>query len=265
MVDHSAGDAPPPAAVAYVRDLLDGFGAAWFLCGGWAADAWLGRQTRDHDDVDVAVFHHDHAAIVEHLAGWALVAHDPNVADDTTEQWHGRQLDRPAHVHVPALAGPLATSKTLAHADFEFEFILVDGTDSDWILNADHGIRVPREHGIRLSPWGVPAAAPEIVLFVKAGGNLPATEAEAGTAIRPRDEQDFFALLPVLSAAERLWLRKSLGAVHPGHPGSSTLGSDIRAVGPEVPCHERAGGSVVCAGWLVVRRSSATSRRPVVG
>jgi hypothetical protein len=37
LVDHSAGDIPE--AVGYVRELLDGFGADWFLCGGWAADA----------------------------------------------------------------------------------------------------------------------------------------------------------------------------------------------------------------------------------
>jgi len=53
MDDHSSP--PVPDAVAYVRDLLAGFGATWFLCGGWAADAWLGRQTRDHFDVDISV------------------------------------------------------------------------------------------------------------------------------------------------------------------------------------------------------------------
>ena len=87
-----------------MRDLLAGLGRPWFLCGGWASDAWLGRQTREHGDVDIAVLHHDQRAIFEHLAGWALVAHDPNVADNTTESWNGRHLDLPAHIHVPRRA-----------------------------------------------------------------------------------------------------------------------------------------------------------------
>lgn len=33
---------PIPEPVAYVRDLLHGFGHPWLLSGGWAADAWLG-------------------------------------------------------------------------------------------------------------------------------------------------------------------------------------------------------------------------------
>jgi hypothetical protein len=210
MVYHTgdpAPAAPVPDAVRYVRDLLDGFGADWFLCGGWAADAWLGRQTRDHGDVDVAVFHHDHAAILEHLAGWALVAHDPNVPDDTSEQWTGRWLDPPAHVHVPRPGSSLATSTALTHAEFEFEFILVEGTERHWILDTARGVTVPRERGIRPSPWCVPTAAPEIVLLVKACGGM-----------RPRDEHDFFALLPVLTTGQRSWLRESLEAVRHDHP-----------------------------------------------
>src|SRR2546423_12293813 len=115
---------PVPDAVAYVRDLLVGFARPWFLCGGWAADAWLGRRTRDHGDVDIAVFHHDQRAVLAHMAGWTLVGHDPNVPDDTKEPWNGRRLDMPAHIHVPGAA-------------FEFEFLLNEGTANDWILYRD--------------------------------------------------------------------------------------------------------------------------------
>src|SRR5690349_1747396 len=71
MVDRSAQQAatPVPEAVGYVRDLLTGFGPSWSLCRGWAGDAWLGRQTRDHGDVDIAVFHRDQRAIFEHFRG----------------------------------------------------------------------------------------------------------------------------------------------------------------------------------------------------
>src|SRR5688500_6169036 len=132
MIDPASRAGPVPEPVAYVRDLLAGFDAPWFLCGGWAADAWLGRETRQHVDVDIAVFHHDQRVIFEHLAGWALVGHDPNVPGDTSQPWDGRRLDLPAHIHVPTVASPLSTSATARHSRFEFEFLLSERSGDEW-------------------------------------------------------------------------------------------------------------------------------------
>jgi len=189
---------PPP--LEYVRDLLRGMQTPWFLCGGWAADAWLGRETRRHGDVDIAVVHTDQRAIFEHLPGWALVGHDPHVPDDTTQQWDGRRLDLPAHIHVPTPKSPLATSATLNHSAFEFEFILVERADPDLIL--------------RPQPWGLPTLAPEAVLLHKAGD------------LRSRDEDDFLALLPTLTGAQLSWLCESLSQKHPEHPWLARIGGD---------------------------------------
>jgi hypothetical protein len=232
MVDPLSPETVPavPEAVGYVRDLLHGFDRPWFLCGGWAVDAWLGRQTRDHWDVDIAVFHHDQHAIFEHFRGWALVAHAPDVADDTTEPWNGRQLDLPAHVHVPRLTSPLATSSSTSssatHTAFEFEFLLVERSGHDWILNRDPYITVPLQSCTRQSSWQLPAETAEVVLFYKAGGDLTRAEVAArDEVVRPQDEQDFDALLPILTGAQRSWLRESLGRVRPHHPWLTHLGS----------------------------------------
>jgi hypothetical protein len=215
-----------PQAVAYVRDLLDRFRPRWFLCGGWAIDAWLGRQTRDHGDVDIAVLHHDQHAIFEHFAGWALVGHDPNVADDTREPWNGRRLDPPAHVHVPTTASALSTSTAVPHAAFEFEFLLVESSDHAVILNRELRLTVALNDVVREASWGLPAVAPEIVLFFKTGGDMTARQAGAQPATtRPRDDQDFFEVLPTLSGAQRAWLREALGTARCGHPWLTRLGS----------------------------------------
>lgn len=217
---------PVPESIAYVRDLLLGFGPSWFLCGGWAVDAWLGQQTRDHWDVDIAVFHHDQRAIFEQFTGWALVGHDPNVADDTTEPWNGRHLDLPAHIHVPKLGSPLATSTTATHTAFEFEFLLNERSDHAWVLNSERRIHVPLDRCARQPAWGLPTAPPEVVLFFKAGGNLTAAELKTHSGgLRPRDEQDFFTLQPTLTEAQRSWLRESLAKVLPAHPWLAHLGS----------------------------------------
>jgi hypothetical protein len=209
---HSQVSAPPPA-VAYVRDLLHSLAAPWLLSGGWAADAWLGRQTREHQDVDITVFQEDQRAVFEHLAGWALVAHDTTVPAESTQQWDGRRLDLPAHVHAPASNSALSTLPALTHAAYAFEFLLNGRTERTWVLNPEAGITVPIEMSTGRSPWGVPTAPPEIVMFFKAGAHVPAVRTP-----RDRDEQDFFALLPVLTDPARTWLSDSIALVRPDHP-----------------------------------------------
>jgi hypothetical protein len=220
MDGHSPGTATcVPRPVAYVRDLLDGLDAPWFLCGGWAADAWLGRQTRDHLDVDISVLHHDQRAIFEHFSGWALVGHDPNVPDATTEPWNGRQLDLPAHVHVPRRESELSTSPTATHSEFEFEFLLNAGSDGQCVLHPELDVAVPLERCVQRSGWGLPTAAAEVILFFKAGGDLTVAGIRAADRLfRDRDEQDFFALLPTLTGVQRSWLRESVGKIRPTHP-----------------------------------------------
>jgi hypothetical protein len=114
----------------------------------------------------------------------------------------------------------------VTHSAFEFEFLLNERSDHGWVLNRELDIATPLDRCTGPSSWGLPTATPEVVLFYKAGGNLTAAEREAcsGTP-RPRDEQDFFALLPTLTGAQRAWLRESLAAVQPAHPWLTYLGS----------------------------------------
>jgi Aminoglycoside-2''-adenylyltransferase len=225
----SSSPGPPasavPAAVAYVRDVLRDLGVSWLLSGGWAVDAWLGRQTREHSDVDITVFHDDQRAVFEHLSDWALVAHDPSVADDTTEQWNGRHLDLPAHIHVPTTDSSLSTSPARTHSAYEFEFLLNGREGHSWVLNPQAAITVALDASTRLSAWGVPTAPPEVVIFFKAGAHLTAAEIANSSAAprRPRDEQDFLALRPALTDASRAWLHQSIAAARPQHPWLSYL------------------------------------------
>jgi hypothetical protein len=202
-----------PVPVAYVRDLLDGLAAPWFLCGGWAVDAWLGRQTREHGDVDIALLHEDQHAVFTHFAGWTLVGHDPNVPDDTDEPWTGRRLDPPAHIHVPTAASPLAGAAGTTRARYEFEFLLNGRAGRDLVVDPDLRITLPLKECARESPWGVPTLAPEIVLFFKGRGGQ-----------RPRDQRDFEALLPTLTPVERAWLANSLRQDRADHAWLPLLG-----------------------------------------
>ena len=39
-----------------VASLMRGFEPDWFIAGGWAIDLYLEKQTRLHDDIEIAIF-----------------------------------------------------------------------------------------------------------------------------------------------------------------------------------------------------------------
>ncbi|MBK7126671.1 MAG: hypothetical protein IPH65_12265 [Dehalococcoidia bacterium] len=88
-----------PEPVARVAALMSAYPFPWALCGGWAVDSWLGRVTREHADLDIAVFESDQRALLEHLAEWNLIAHDED-EPQAIEPWTGRTLVLPAHLHA---------------------------------------------------------------------------------------------------------------------------------------------------------------------
>jgi hypothetical protein len=171
---------------------MAGFDGAWFLCGGWAVDAWLGRQSREHHDIDIAVFEDDLPALFDQLAGWQLIAHD-TVESDAEDPWDGRRLILPAHIHARR------------EGEVELDFQVNQRSGSDWVLSQERNFTIDVQRCAGMSRWGVPALAPELVLFYKAGET------------RPQDEQDFVAMLGSLDAAQRSWLRGAIATVHPGH------------------------------------------------
>ena len=197
---------------------------AWALAGGWAVDAWLGRVTRDHLDVDIAVSVNDHQALLEHFAGWQLIGHDEGMTNQGgAELWDGRPLVLPAHIHArsPEASGPLperfdeAGARVVFPEDgFWLDICLVERSpDGDWVLNAEPRVAVPLAECIRQSGWGLPTVAPEVILFYK-------LTMYVGTKnhLRPHDEADFAALLPLLSD-QREWLRGAVTRVYVGeHP-----------------------------------------------
>src|SRR3989442_4627831 len=89
---------PTFGPVLEVARLMQGFPHPWYIAGGWAVDLYLGRETREHDDIDVVILRKDQFELQRYLTDWAFV----KVVDGQRLPWTDRErLHLPVHeVHA---------------------------------------------------------------------------------------------------------------------------------------------------------------------
>jgi len=81
-----------------------------------------------------------------------------------------------------------------------------------WICRRDERLRMRYSELIRFTPGGIPYVRPDVTLLFKARHSA-----------EEKNESDFAAALPLLTGAERAWLREALALVHPGHEWGNRL------------------------------------------
>jgi lincosamide nucleotidyltransferase A/C/D/E len=81
------------ADVCEFLDLAVSLGVELWLDGGWAVDAWLGRQTRPHADVDIVIESRDLATLVGALRERGY----DDVPRDDTRAWNFVLGDKDGH------------------------------------------------------------------------------------------------------------------------------------------------------------------------
>lgn len=183
-----------PLSVDEAGAVFAPLGIAWWVAGGEAIDLFVGRSTRAHGDLDLAMLRRDVDRLRILGGEW-----DVHIArDGRLTQWDGELLADDMHQFWVRRMGARA---------WAFE-VLLEYTDGDeWLFRRDHRVRRPiREIG-RQASSGVPVLAPEICLLYKAAH----TDWE-------RNALDFEVTAPLLSGEERKWLRHSLDMAAPGHP-----------------------------------------------
>ncbi len=174
-----------------VITLLADFPVSWHLCGGWAIDAFLGRETREHSDIEIGIDReHQH-----HIHAFFPAAEIFKIVDREILPWDGERIDLPWHqviIRQPNL--------------HEFEFFLNEIDGDLWRSRKRPSLTVPAATLWTRSPWGCNVVAPEIQLLFKS------------TYHRPKDDHDFEAVRPHLSPARVAWLREILRTYRPGDP-----------------------------------------------
>ena len=187
-VDLDAWDSWTPREAALHLARLE---APWYVAAGWALDLFLGRRTREHDDLEIGVPAHRFAEVRDALEDFELVVVGDGKAWPTTES----TLATHRQTWVRERAG----------APWRLDVFREPWDDDVWVLARDPRIRLSAASLIAYTAEGIPYARPDVVLLLKAN------------ASRPKDEIDFATTVPHLDAAQRAWLREALALVHPGH------------------------------------------------
>jgi hypothetical protein len=194
-----------PLSPQEVGTLLSSLSVPWWIAGGWALDLYLGRQTRDHDDIDVQILRRDQRAVRASLAAWDLQAALPRPRPESWpfRPWRlGEEIDPRIHDIWcrPAKSAP-----------WRVQLMLADSDGADWLYRRDPRLRRPLARLGCRSADGLPYIAPEVQLLFKAKGP------------REKDEADFARVVPHMAPARRQWLRTSLALVQPEHPWIGAL------------------------------------------
>lgn len=202
------------------RDLLRNADFSWAVCGGFALELFLDRQTRVHDDIDICVFEEDRERIVRYMLreNWDVYEFRGQgkvrpIADPAASE-SGRNLmllrEKCELVKFyPCDNGDLYHQffhtgvRDLNYLDFLFNTVI----DKWFLTNGEWNIE--REvSGAILHREGIPYLAPEIVLLYKSA--------------RWADEKnrlDYAQAYSRLSQEQKAWLHNSLQVCYPqGHP-----------------------------------------------
>jgi hypothetical protein len=184
----------------FAATVMNSFEQTWCIAGGWAIDLWLGRATRDHKDVEVAVLREDQIALRDFLREWKF---------NLVTKGHLKTLRRDDRQMVMLPIHQLHAADARGR---KLEFLLNESDSVDWLYRRDARIRWPLDQWIVRGGFGVPVIAPHIALLYKS------------KSPRPQDELDLRSSLPKLDSELREWLAQAIRLSDPKHgwiPGLS--------------------------------------------
>lgn len=180
---------PPTRISSLMRD----FKPNWFIAGGWAVDLFLGKQTRPHRDIEIAIFRNDQLELQNYLKSWNL----KKVVGGELFDWEkGEFLKLPVHeIHCfkennePQL----------------LEVLLNEANGKDWVFRRDKRITKPILKLFLTTNSGIKFLRPEIILLYKSKNP------------REKDEDDFIAVKKYLDFEGKEWLKNALSVRYSEH------------------------------------------------
>jgi len=176
-----------------VLTIMRDFKPSWFVAGGWAIDLFLEKETRLHQDIEIAIFRKDQTALHDYFDGWLL----QEVVNGELVVWHWDEwLTLPIHeVHC--------YNETAQPP--QIEILLNESNETEWLYRRNEKIRRSVVKIQLESNTGVKFLCPEIVLLYKSKNP------------RAKDERDFQAVVKRLDAERKEWLKDAIKVSNSEH------------------------------------------------
>lgn len=189
----------------------------FWLAGGYSLDCFLGRRTREHEDLDFVVRREDQIVFQKILKGWDLQAADPP-GTATLYPW--------AQGHFYQLPVHNIWCRKDETSPWDLEILFSEFEGEEWVYRRNKAIRGP----LKSFEWeidsGLKVLAPEIQLLYKSRSQ------------RPKDYQDLENCLPVLKMEQietlKNWIAIDSGFDHPWLKFLETTQLKNRAVPPNL-------------------------------
>jgi hypothetical protein len=198
---------------------FNNLGFDWSICGGGAIDLFLGKKTRVHKDLDIAVYWEDRNAIISLMldSGWRVfeacgggVIHE--LFDKQDIPFEKRNLFCFTTNETRCSLEPIGENKyrfgfeKKEQDDFNYvEFLFNKRDDEYFYLPSKPNLKRSLNKAI-IKSNDVPFLSPEIVLFYKSSYlDGPDTNDHS---------QDFTLTLPLLDLEQKQWLRGAIEKEH---------------------------------------------------
>ncbi|MBP2063430.1 nucleotidyltransferase domain-containing protein [Streptomyces iranensis] len=184
-----------PASLSEVVARFSGLESCWWVAGGFAIELAVGRRIRSHGDFDVLLLRRDQLVVQQALPGWQWWAADP---PGSLRPWAPDEILSLGVHDIWCRAG--------ADDPWRIQIMIDESRGQEWVSRRDPRVRRPISTLGMTSADGVPFLAPDVQLYYKA--KTP----------RPKDEEDFDAVLPVLTDRQRRWLVDAISKTYGPHP-----------------------------------------------
>ena len=176
-----------------VFSLMRDFKPNWFVAGGWAVDLFIGKETRLHEDVEIAVFRSEQIILQDYLDGWVL----KKAVNKRLLIWK-----RGEHLKLPVHAIHCFNETVEPHF---LEVLLNEKENGNWLYRRNTKVKMPLSDLYLTSESGIKFLRPEIVLLYKSKNP------------RLKDEQDFEAVVEYLDTKSKKWLKNALAVCYLKH------------------------------------------------
>ena len=175
-----------PLSLDEVNNLLESITIPWWLAGGNALDLFIGKQTREHLDLDILILRKDQFIMKEYLTEWLFYkTNQPGLLP-----WNNSEF---LDIGINSV-----WCKRNEKSPWNMEIIFMDSDDQEWFYRRNPKIRGPLEN-IGLIKNNISIISPEIQLLFKSKYHSKA-----------KNSFDFQNTLSYLSSEQKEWLKKSL-------------------------------------------------------